>query len=177
MARAEHPTIVAFENPAVRAHTFLQVFHLIFVAASRIPSPLPMDLDGDRNSNTPSPSRSRSLSPGANMRGRLHIEIEHHPHSGLDNTIILLDAAPGSLAPIRPTRSTVPLSRRPWAPFPTRPDFEWSETMHLQSRDHIQAQLKGIHGSWNPHGTAITIKTYAELQGLLEKSRTTGMCP
>ncbi|KAJ7053222.1 hypothetical protein C8F01DRAFT_1065057 [Mycena amicta] len=139
--------------------------------ASRIPSPLPMDLDGDRNSNTPSPSRSRSLSPGANMRGRLHIEIEYHPHSGLDNAIILLDATPGSLAPIRPTRSTVSQARRPWAPFPTRPDFEWSETMYLQSRDQIQAQLKGIHGSWNPHGTAITIKTYAELQGLLEKSR------
>ncbi|KAJ7191815.1 hypothetical protein GGX14DRAFT_380770 [Mycena pura] len=105
------------------------------------------------------------------MRGRLHIEIQHHPHSGLENDIILLDAAPGSTAPRRPTRSIVSPARLPWAPYPTRPDFEWSETMYLRSRDEIEAQLKGIHGSWNPNGTAITIKTYKEFQGLLEKSR------
>ncbi|KAJ7197772.1 hypothetical protein GGX14DRAFT_374701 [Mycena pura] len=105
------------------------------------------------------------------MCGRLHIEIQHHPHSGLPNDIILLDAAPGSTVPIRPTRLIVPHGRRPWAPYLVRPDFEWAESMYLRSPDEIKAQLKGIHGSWNPYGTAITIKTYNEFKALLEKSR------
>ncbi|KAJ7203004.1 hypothetical protein GGX14DRAFT_570268 [Mycena pura] len=76
------------------------------------------------------------------------------------------------LVPIRPTRSIVPHSRRPcqWAPYLDRPDFEWAESIYLRSPDEIKAQLKGIHGSWNPYGTAITIKTYNEFQALLEKS-------
>ncbi|KAJ7060849.1 hypothetical protein C8F01DRAFT_1369721 [Mycena amicta] len=120
-------------------------------------------------------SGSLAIVHTSNRVSRAHgHQLEHSKSisiAGLANDIILLDAAPGSRAPIRPIRSILSHDRRPWAPYLTRPDFEWSETMCLRSRDETQAQLNGLHGSWNPNGTAITIKMYAELQGLLEKSR------
>nr|GAT50600.1 predicted protein [Mycena chlorophos] len=147
----------------------LSCFRVLKVLPVRAPpSPLPMELE--------QPQMSSQQSPGSpNRRGRLYIEIEHHPHSGLPNDIIPLDSesSPESLTahPARPTRSIVPRTRPPWAPFPTRSDFEWAETMYLQPKTAIKAQLDGLHGSWNPNGTAITIKTTRELDEILSRCR------
>ncbi|KAK6971572.1 hypothetical protein R3P38DRAFT_3413228 [Favolaschia claudopus] len=124
----------------------------------------------------PSPASSPAPSPEpepARNTGRMYIEIQYHPHSGLESKIISLDAATPTqpTAAPRPQQSIVPRSRRPWAPFQNRADFEWAETMYQNSPDNIKKQLKGIHGSWNPRGTDITIKTPDELQIYLEKAR------
>ncbi|KAJ7217054.1 hypothetical protein GGX14DRAFT_358335 [Mycena pura] len=121
------------------------------------------------------PSPSRSTSPPNPAHSRLYIEIEHHPHSGLKNEIIPLDSDSKAAAPQRSTGTIVPRSRHPWAPFPSRPDFEWAETMYLQPQDIIKSQLKGLHGSWNPNGTALTIQTEPQLRDLLAKARQYGV--
>ncbi|KAF7317550.1 hypothetical protein MKEN_00841900 [Mycena kentingensis (nom. inval.)] len=124
------------------------------------PSPPPMDVDS-------TPTRSQTPAP-APPRGRLCIEIEHHPHSGLPMEVIWLDSVapfpptsnagsrsaspPTAPSAPRPTRSLVRRSRLPWAPYPTRPDLEWAETVYLLEKSLIKAQLAGMHGSWNPNG-------------------------
>lgn len=128
-------------------------------------------MDTRPDAPTPAPSSRSQLPESAANPGRMFIEIEYHPHSGLDKTIISLDTAASipSTTP-RPRRSIVPQGRHPWAPFRSRADFEWAETMYQSSPDNIKKQLNGIHGSWNPHGTAITIKTPDELRAYLEKA-------
>ncbi|KAJ7220258.1 hypothetical protein GGX14DRAFT_515671 [Mycena pura] len=82
-----------------------------------------------------SPSPPRALSRSPSPASRLYIEIEHHPHSGLPNDIIPLDSpARCSAAPSQSCGASalmVPRDRQPWAPFRTRVDFEWAETMRF----------------------------------------------
>ncbi|KAJ7615573.1 hypothetical protein FB45DRAFT_690887, partial [Roridomyces roridus] len=59
---------------------------------------------------------------------------------------------------------------KPWAPFRTRQDFEYAETMYLNSTKDINAQLKFLHGSWAPRGTLITLQNAKELHEFLDKA-------
>jgi hypothetical protein len=115
------------------------------------PSPVPMDVE---------PQRSR-----------IRIEIEYHPHSNKPPDIIPLDStrvADSTSARLR--RQLVPTGRPPWAPFPSRADFEWAESVYMMPADTIRAQLKGLHSNWC-RDTNITIKTTDELKVYLERTK------
>ncbi|KAJ7274786.1 hypothetical protein C8J57DRAFT_1592115, partial [Mycena rebaudengoi] len=99
--------------------------------------------------------------------------IEYHPHSGKARTIIPLDSTRsggGESTSTRLRRQLVPAGRPPWAPFPSRADFEWAETMYMMPNDNITAQLKGMHSNWcdNSH---VKIKTVDELKMYLQRAK------
>lgn len=115
------------------------------------PSPAPMDLE---------PTRSR-----------IHIEIEYHPDSNKPPDIIPLDTTRGGdSTSARFHRQLVPSGRPLWAPFPSRADFEWAETVYMLPAEISKAQLKGLHSNWC-RNTNIPIKTVEELKVYLERTK------
>ncbi|KAJ7777586.1 hypothetical protein DFH07DRAFT_797326 [Mycena maculata] len=104
-------------------------------------------------------------------RSRIHIEIEYHPHSNKPPDIIPLDTTRGGdSTSARLRRQLVPSGRPPWAPFPSRADFEWAETVYMLPAEISKAQLKGLHSNWC-RNTNITIKTIDELKVYLERTK------
>lgn len=103
---------------------------------------------------------------------RNFIEIIHHPHSGItDPTIIPLDSneiVPSTAA------AEVPLEelQRPWAPFRTRADFEYTATAVAGglSADIVDSQLNGINKSWSV-GSMLTIDNSADMARSLAAAR------
>ncbi|KAJ7099049.1 hypothetical protein C8R43DRAFT_907621, partial [Mycena crocata] len=115
------------------------------------PSPAPMDVEPERT--------------------RIHIEIEHHPHSGKPPELIPLDAKrTGESTTARIKRQVVPATRPPWAPFPSRADFEWAETMYMAPNVTIATQLKGMHTNWCGE-SHLKIKTVDDLKKCLERAK------
>ncbi|KAJ7497907.1 hypothetical protein B0H11DRAFT_2189979 [Mycena galericulata] len=115
------------------------------------PSPAPMDLDSEHS--------------------RLRIEIEFHPHSGKPRQIIPLDTtSQRESTPACVRRQLVPAGPPPWAPFPTRADFEWGESVYMMPADNIKTQLNGLHSNWC-RDTNITIKTVEELKIYLTRAK------
>ncbi|KAJ7107381.1 hypothetical protein C8R44DRAFT_528978, partial [Mycena epipterygia] len=105
------------------------------------------------------------------QRSRIHIKIEYHPHSGKPPDIIPLDVTcGGESTSARLRRQLVPAGRPPWAPFPSRADFEWGETVYMLPAEIIKAQLKGLHSNWC-RDTNITIQTVEELKVYLERTK------
>jgi hypothetical protein len=129
--------------------------------------------DGQSNHGTPPPRSSASPDPmaGENHRSRIHIEIEYHPHSEKVPTIIPLDSIHGGESTsTRLRRQLVPTGRPPWAPFPSRADFEWAETMYMAPNKNVATQLKGMHSNWCGN-CYLTIKTVDELRMYLERAK------
>ncbi|VDC05924.1 unnamed protein product [Peniophora sp. CBMAI 1063] len=114
-----------------------------------------------------------------------YILIRPHPHaSGKANPspddlkdlqqIIPLDGQPAtnSSRAIPATCSVLPGMSAPWAPFRSRVDFEWFETVYDELKpDKIKRQLNGLHSSWSKNGTNISFQTYDDVQFQKEKVR------
>lgn len=66
---------------------------------------------------------------------------------------------------------------RPWAPFRTLADFEYTETAvkGLLSKDLVDKQLAGFHGKWSIGGSHLTLRTYKDMQDSLAKAREYGV--
>ncbi len=100
-----------------------------------------------------------------------YIKIIPHPHSiNTDVTIIPLVSNNTSQA----EKTFVPASEsRPWAPFRTLADFEYTETAvtGLLSEDLVNKQLAGFNKNWSIGGTHLTLCTYKDMQESLVKAR------
>lgn len=61
---------------------------------------------------------------------------------------------------------------RPYAPFHTLADFEYTETavIGLLSKDLVDQQLRGINGYWSDGNSHLTLKSYADMKRALEKA-------
>jgi hypothetical protein len=70
-----------------------------------------------------------------------------------------------------------PPSAKPFAPFRTLADFEYTETavQGLLPRHLIDKQLAGICGLWCPSGSNLTIKNYADMKKSLDAAREYGV--
>jgi hypothetical protein len=94
-------------------------------------------------------------------------------------TIISLESG-GNTSPSSSHSSTafipVPESR-PWAPFRTRADFEYTETAieGLLSENLVNKQLAGFKDSWSIGGSRLTIRTYKDMQQSLARAREYGV--
>jgi len=103
------------------------------------------------------------------------IKIINHPHSGIsDPTIIPLEGTTSI-----DSQASLFLSQtegRPWAPFRTRADFEYTETavLGLLSKDIVNKQLYGIKNSWSSH-SSITLRSHADMERSLQAARTYGV--
>jgi len=66
---------------------------------------------------------------------------------------------------------------RPWAPFRTLGDFEYTETAVIGqlSEDLVNRQLNGICNKWSIGGSHLTIHAYKDMQKSLEKAREYGI--
>lgn len=108
------------------------------------------------------------------------IEIIHHPQSGQKtSSIISLD----SETPVQTDTKSVPNNSlqvsdnaKPWAPFRTRADFEFTRTMITKAldRETIETLLKGFNGRWSTQ-TDISIRDYQDYQHTLSASRYFGI--
>lgn len=100
-----------------------------------------------------------------------YIRIVHHPNSGKTSSIISLDN------PIQDTLSAFNYSPRtmtvkPWAPFRTCADFEFTELMVTEgfNSNVIKKLLAGFNGKWAPESN-ITFQNYNDYLMSLEISR------
>jgi hypothetical protein len=104
------------------------------------------------------------------------IEIIHHPHSGiLEPEFIFCDLPSASPATDLPLLTQHQLLEKPWAPFRTRADFEFAETM-VQSaahKDTIKKLIKGIRYRWtDPGHSHITFRNLKDYTQSLNVART-----
>ncbi|KAJ7768112.1 hypothetical protein DFH07DRAFT_1008731 [Mycena maculata] len=102
-----------------------------------------------------------------------YIEVVHHPHSRISTpTIIRLDADVGPPQPSSEKTSPQGI-QRPWAPFRTRADFEYTATAVAGglSADIVNLQLKGINNSWSVGGSMLTIHNSSEMAQSLAAAR------
>jgi len=62
---------------------------------------------------------------------------------------------------------------KPWAPFRTLADFEYTETaiQGLLSKELVDRQLAGFHKGWHTGETCLTISNYGDMQESLYKAR------
>lgn len=103
-----------------------------------------------------------------------YIKIIPHPHSagaGAHTKIIPLDLSDMNAhapLPFNPAPES-----RPWAPFRTRADFEYTETAvtGLLSKNLVNKQLAGFNNHWSTGGSRLTIATYKDMQNSLSKAR------
>ncbi|KAJ7646385.1 hypothetical protein DFH06DRAFT_1424357 [Mycena polygramma] len=132
-------------------------------------------VDASQTENgTPPPrdSASPALMAVDDQPSRIQIEIEYHPHSGKGRTIIPLDSTRGGESTsTRVRRQLVPTGRPPWAPFPSRADFTWAETVYMMPEATIAAQLKGPHSNEWCDKSYLTIKTVDDLKMYLKRAK------
>lgn len=66
---------------------------------------------------------------------------------------------------------------RPWAPFKTLADFEYTETAvkGLLSKDLVNKQLAGFNEGWSIGGSHLTIRNYNDMQQFLANAREYGV--
>ena len=102
-----------------------------------------------------------------------YIKIVPHPHNiGAKTITIPLDATTPSQPPDPITVYTPQLTTKPWAPFRTRGDFEYTETavQGLLPKHLVNRQLAGINKSWS-EGSKLTIRTWADMERSLDAAR------
>ncbi|KAJ7743894.1 hypothetical protein B0H14DRAFT_3607170 [Mycena olivaceomarginata] len=129
------------------------------------------DAQPDNGTLPPGPSPSPPPMGAENQHSRLYIEVEYHPHSGKPPTVIPLDSTRRrESTSTRLQRQLVPTGRPPWAPFASRADFEWAETMYMAPNQTIEAQLTGMHSNWC-NQSYLKIKTVDELKMYLERAK------
>jgi hypothetical protein len=88
------------------------------------------------------------------------------------------NTSPAPLPSSQAAKSYLPApENRPWAPFRTRTDFEYTETAvkGLLSKDLVDKQLAGFHGKWSIGGSHLTLHTYKDMQDSLAKAREYGV--
>ena len=112
-----------------------------------------------------------------------YIKIIPHPHSvNTDITIIPLSiengnaGSPGPVSQMATAFTPTPQSR-PWAPFWTLADFEYTETAvkGLLSEDLVNRQLVGFNEAWSIGGSHLTIHNYKDMQKSLAVARGFGI--
>lgn len=106
----------------------------------------------------------------------IYIKIIPHPHStNPDLTIISLTTQndnTGSPFAYVPTPEC-----RPWAPFRTLADFEYTETAvkGLLSEDLVNRQLVGFNEAWSIGGSRLTFHSHKDMQKSLAVARDYGI--
>jgi hypothetical protein len=106
------------------------------------------------------------------------IKIISHPHSmTTEPTIIPLEG--GSVVESTPDKAPTfiqDVGEKPWAPFRTRADFEYTETAikGLLSKNIVDAQLQGINNHWAKR-SKITLQTYMDMERTLAIARADGL--
>jgi hypothetical protein len=104
------------------------------------------------------------------------IKIINHPHSGIsDPTIIPLEGTINIDSQASPTLLSK-TGGRPWAPFRTRADFEYTETavLGLLNKEIVNKQLNSINNSWSSH-SAITFRSATDMEQSLQAARAYGV--
>ena len=104
----------------------------------------------------------------------VYIKIIPHPHS-VNSDVTIIPLTSSNVSPSSQTSDTflpVPTSR-PWAPFRTLADFEYTETavQGLLSENLVNKQLAGFNERWSIAGSHLTIHTYKDMQDSLAKAR------
>lgn len=106
------------------------------------------------------------------LAGR-YIKIVPHCHSSKPTTIVPLDTGSASASKLNPTSYAPGISMKPWAPFRTRSDFEYTEIAIKGSLRpaEVNAQLAGIHGPWSKAGSTLTIHNHSDMLRSLAAAR------
>ena len=102
------------------------------------------------------------------------LEIIHHPHSGIsDPEFKFRDLPSDCLTTEVPTVARC-LKGSPWAPFRTRADFEFAETV-IQAATHaktIDRLIKGIRNHWtDPGHSQITFRNVKHFNQSMKAAR------
>lgn len=93
-------------------------------------------------------------------------------------TIVPLTSSNTSLSSSQAAETYFPVPEsRPWAPFRTLADFEYTETAvkGLLSKDLVDKQLAGFHGKWCIGESHLTLRTYKDMQDSLAFAREYGV--
>ena len=99
------------------------------------------------------------------------MKVIPHPHSvNSEVKIIPLTGQSASSESVKYVPESV---SKPWAPFRTLTDFEYTETaiQGLLSKDLIDKQLAGFHKGWHTGESHLTIHNYCDMQESLRKAR------
>ncbi|KJA12958.1 hypothetical protein HYPSUDRAFT_73169 [Hypholoma sublateritium FD-334 SS-4] len=138
------------------------------------PDPALLDLADD--SNTPSSSSNPTSVPPSSVVADEYIKITPHPHS-LDPTTIIVplnspktaqpERKPGLISAIAGDHE-IPVDSRPWAPFRSLADFEYTETAvnGLLSKQVVNKQLEGFNSAW-AIGSRLTIRNSNDMEASL----------
>jgi len=123
----------------------------------------------------PNPHMNTPSQPVSTTTPISFIEVFHHPHSGLHSpTRILLDNAPVLFS--TPSTSTSVANAKPWAPFRTRSDFEFTEQVvtKCMEKDTVNILLQGYHGKWGTT-TKLTLRGAQDVEESLAAARKFGI--
>jgi len=104
-----------------------------------------------------------------------YIEIIHHPSSGIEPQFIFqnLPSLPDTTDHSH-HQPTIQSTGKPWAPFHTRADFEFAETViqSALSAPTIKKFLKGIKHDWtDPGHSRITFKGFKDFKQSMGAAR------
>ncbi|KAJ7651757.1 hypothetical protein B0H17DRAFT_1215217 [Mycena rosella] len=103
--------------------------------------------------------------PAASIISKSYIKLVPHLHDKFSATsYISLDGG-----------ATPEAEAKPWAPFRTRADFEYAESVvSNMERKWVNTQLSGMRGSWSdaPSASNITFKNYDHMEKTLATART-----
>ena len=105
------------------------------------------------------------------------IKIVQHPHSLVTKpTIIPLEGENTKNTSQATPVFMRPADDKPWAPFRSRADFEYTETAvkGLLSKHIVDAQLCGINHDWAER-SKITFHSHADMEKSLAAARTYGV--
>jgi hypothetical protein len=145
------------------------IFHQL-----QLPSPDSAAKDVEMGDPGPFPGPDEHApEPAPLLPSRNYIEILSHPDSGVrKSTIIPLDSHTPA-PPEGPENFLLEELQRPWAPFRTRADFEYTATAVVGglSKEIIDLQLRGITGPWSVGGSKLTIQNSAEMEQSLAAAR------
>jgi len=107
----------------------------------------------------------------------MFIKIIPHPDSGVSEPIIIPLESRDAVDYDSKSHSFTPLLHsKPWAPFRSREDFEYTETAvkGLLNKDIVNAQLSGLQGHWAT-STPITLQSYGDMEKSLVAARQYGV--
>jgi hypothetical protein len=105
----------------------------------------------------------------------MYIKILHHPHSGLkEPDVVPLQGDHNRVVEDHPSEPQATL--KPWAPFRSRADFEYTETavQGLLNEDVVNKQLYGLHNGW-AETSSISLHSYADMERSLAAARQCGI--
>lgn len=124
---------------------------------------------------------------------KVFIRTEHHPRCHIPDSLLSLDrlSAATTIPELLQSDETSATWHEPWAPFPSRADFELAEefTSQRMNNDHISTFLKGMGSSsgapptdehrpgyqpafvWHLGLSLVTMKLASDYHKLMEKAR------